>query len=36
MTSNLTQLPSEEDLQLEIQKERERLEAAMMQEGGGV
>ncbi|UQB43049.1 DUF1016 family protein [Thiomicrospira microaerophila] len=29
----LTQLPSEEALQLKIQKERERIEAAMMQKG---
>lgn len=31
----ITQLPSEEDLRLEVQKERERLEAVMMQKGGG-
>lgn len=30
----ITQLPSEEDLRLEVQKERERLEAVMMQKGG--
>lgn len=29
----ITQLPSEEDLQLEIQREREKLEAAMTQQG---
>lgn len=32
----ITQLPSEEDLQLEIQKERERLEAVITQQEAGV
>lgn len=36
MTSNITQLPSEEVLRLEVQKERERIEAAMTQKGDGV
>ncbi len=31
----ITQLPSEELLRLEVQKERERLEAEMMRNSGG-